>query len=244
MPRRGFKCKTTLYEKLTEDYNFLVLHYYAGRFVEAIHNFELISEKLFRKSLSLHYETVTKANQAWRSCKGAIYEYGVFKALNELLVESDMDEIYSVLMGDEYIEEYKEHYVINNWNEIFPDADLLLFNKLTNRVDAIISCKTSVRERLTETAFWKRELERNPKTSLTKVFFVTTDKDNELKSNTNRYMLLHVIDFTFITNVQNYQRLMNYLTEKYRHQSDFKNLIEKIKLIDEFGKVADILGSK
>jgi len=84
------------------------------------------------------------------------------------------------------------------------DVDILIIEKYTNSVIAILLYKTSLRERLTETAFWKRELEKTRDMREIKLIFVTTDKDNELRTETNRYILLHVIDYTFITDPKKY----------------------------------------
>lgn len=99
---------------------------------------------------------------------------------------------------------------------------------------AIISCKTSLRERLTETAFWKRELEKNKEKI--NLIFVTTDKDNELKNDTNRYILLHVVDCTFVTDPIQYEELLRYYEAKYGSMEDFDELIKKVKPIDKIGE--------
>ena len=93
---------------------------------------------------------------------------------------------------------------------------------------AIISCKTSLRERLTETAFWKREFERSKSEDNIKLIFITTDKDEELKLDTNRYILLHVIDYVVVTNPEKYERLLKFYEKKFRDKENFEELIRKI----------------
>lgn len=65
--------------------------------------------------------------------------------------------------------------------------------------------------------------------------FITTDKDNELKIDTNRYILLHVVDCTFVTDPQKYDELIRSYREKYENKKDFQKLISKIKIITEIG---------
>ncbi len=110
--------------------------------------------------------------------------------------------------------------------------------KKTNFVRVIISCKTSLRERLTETAFWKRELEKTKNTQDIKLVFVTTDKDNELRIDTNRYILLHVIDCTFVTDPKKYKELIEAYSRKYGSRKDFTQLLSRVKFI---GEIEDFL---
>lgn len=91
-----------------------------------------------------------------------------------------MKEKLALVKGDEGIVAYKDQIKIENWSEILPDADMLLIDRKKRFARAIISCKTSLRERLTETAFWKREQEKSDRTINVRVIFITTDKDNEL----------------------------------------------------------------
>lgn len=144
--------------------------------------------------------------------------------------EEKLRRYFEVLLGDEEMEIYADQIVIRNWNDILPDVDILLVEKETNAVRAIISCKTSLRERLTETAFWKREIEKIGNKKL-KLIFITTDKDNELKIDTNRYILLHVIDCTFVTNPRKYEQLLATYQERYGDRKDFYKLFEKSNLL-------------
>ena len=134
-------------------------------------------------------------------------------------------------MGEDIIR-YKDGFVIKNWSEIFPDVDLLIVKE--NKVEVIISCKTSLRERLTETAFWKRELERFETTRNIKIVLITTNKDDELQQDLNRYILLHVLNCTFITDPQKYEQLINDFKNKYGNRSEFPDLILKVRFIADF----------
>jgi len=136
-------------------------------------------------------------------------------------------------MGDEALDSQKDQIVIRNWNDIFPDVDILIVERGSNLIMAILSCKTSLRERLTETAFWKRELEKTRDMKKIKLIFVTTDKDNELRTETNRYILLHVIDYTFITDPNKYDELIKIYKRKYGDRKDFNQLLIRVKFIDE-----------
>ncbi|MEM0302483.1 MAG: BsaWI family type II restriction enzyme [Archaeoglobaceae archaeon] len=155
--------------------------------------------------------------------------------------DTNLRDRFEIATGDEALAQYREQIAIKNWNEILPDADILVLRKETKRVKAIISCKTSLRERLTETAFWKRELEKSDRTENTKIIFITPDKDEELKTETNRYILLHVIDCTFITDPQKFNALIKHYKKKYGLREDFSKLTSKIKSIDKIKEFLETL---
>ena len=66
-----------------------------------------------------------------------------------------------------------------------------------------------------------------------KLVFITTDRDNELRTETNRYIILHVVDYTFITDPNKYRELINAYEKKYGDREDFNQLLMRVKFIDE-----------
>ncbi len=232
MNRRGFKCKREVLEALKQDYDNVVRDEFGGNFLKALEIFDSLVEDNLRDILMEYYVNQRSRDQAWRTCKGSLYEYAIFRYIQSIIGNNELKDKVMVVMGDEASASHKEQVVIRNWHDIFPDADILIIEKKTNLVKAILSCKTSLRERLTETAFWKRELERTKGIAEIKIVFVTTDKDNELKMETNRYILLHVIDYTFITDPVKYEALIESYRRKYGNRNDFHELLERIKFID------------
>ena len=232
--RRGFKCKKDVLKELQKGYDEIVVMQYHGDFLEALKNFDLLAENSLRGILIGYYPNQRSRDQAWKTCKGSLYEYAVFRYIQSLIEnDNQLKEKIMILMGDEALISYGEQVVIRNWNDIFPDVDMLIVDRETGSVIAILSCKTSLRERLTETAFWKRELERTRDMSDIKLVFITTDKDSELKTETNRYILLHVIDYTFITDPNKYHELVESYRRKYGMRDDFDELLMRVKPIDE-----------
>ncbi|HEC88166.1 MAG TPA: hypothetical protein ENI52_02495 [Thermoplasmata archaeon] len=232
--RRGFKCKKEILNELKRNYDKIVINKYQKNFLKALKNFDLISESKLRPLLIKYYSNPRSRDQAWRTCKGSLYEYAVYKYIHNI-IEKDRkfkDKI-ALIMGDEALDSQKDQIVIRNWNDIFPDVDILIVERGSNLIMAILSCKTILRERLTETAFWKRELEKTRDMKKIKLIFVTTDKDNELRTETNRYILLHVIDYTFITDPNKYDELIKIYKRKYGDRKDFNQLLIRVKFIDE-----------
>ncbi|MDL1955779.1 MAG: BsaWI family type II restriction enzyme [Candidatus Desulfofervidus auxilii] len=232
--RRGFKCKKEVLEVLKQGYDDIVMSRFQGNLLEALKNFDSLAENSLRNILRRYYPNQRSQDQAWKTCKGSLYEYAVFKYIQNIVKNDKMlrDKI-TVMIGEEALILHKDQIAIRNWCDIFPDVDILIIKKKTNSVIAILSCKTSLRERLTETAFWKRELEKRRNMTEIKLVFVTTDKDNELRTETNRYILLHVVDYTFITDPEKYDRLIGTYEKKYGNRDDFHELLKRIKFIDE-----------
>ena len=231
--RRGFKCKENVLISLKRGYDRIVEVEYSKNYLKAIQQFDFVAEEKLRNLLGRFYDNHRSRDQAWKTCKGSLYEYAVFKCIQQVIAENKLDDKLLVLMGDVALIQHKDQIVIRNWSDIFPDVDIIIIEKKTDLVKAIISCKTSLRERLTETAFWKRELEKTKNTQDIKLVFITTDKDNELRIDTNRYILLHVIDCTFVTDSKKYKELIEAYSKKYGNREDFDQLLSRVKFIGE-----------
>jgi len=227
-------CKKEFLEVLVSSYNRIVFQEFDGCYLKGLENFEDIAEKKLRKIAEEYYSSPKSVNQAWRSCKGKLYEFAVFNYIKSVVEENEFFRKHlSVEFG-------KNQVVIRNWTEIFPDLDIVITEQKTKKVKAILSCKTSLRERLTESAFWRREFEKIGLDSI-KVVLVTTDKDNELKGEKNRYILLHVIDCTFITEPRKYQELIEVYRMRYGNRPDFEKLAQKVKPISDISNFLETL---
>ena len=228
---RRFRCKQEIIESLKTKYDEITSKEFNNNYLEILKKFDQIAENKLRGVLDPYYDSSRSRDQAWKTCKGALYEYAVFKYINHIIKSDKSLNEFSALMGEDMFR-LKDQFVIRNWSDIFPDVDILIVEG--DQVRVIVSCKTSLRERLTETAFWKRELERNESTRNIKLVFVTTDKDNELQQDVNRYILLHVLDCTFITDPQKYISLIKYYRQKYGSRQDFNKLMLKVKSVEDF----------
>ena len=201
-------------------------------YLEILKKFDSIAEEELRKTLAKYYPNQRSRDQAWKTYKGKLYEYAVFRYIEQIIRKNEeLNKKFSIVMGKD-IMKYKDGFVIKNWREIFPDVDLLIVKE--NKVEVIISCKTNLRRKLTKIAFWKRELERFETTRNIKVILITTNKDNKLQQDLNRYILLHVLDGTFITDPKKYEQLINDFKNKYGDKPEFPELISKVRFIADF----------
>ena len=231
--KKNIRCKKELFEELIISYDSLVASEFGGSWLKALENFEVLAERKLRVLVRKFYPKSRSGDQAWRSCKGKLYEYAVFRYIKEEIEkDGQLRETFELEWGEEIIENYSLQVAISNWTEIFPDLDLALIDKNSKKVKVILSCKTSLRERVTESAFWRRELERKGLDDI-KFVFITTDKDNELKNDTNRYILLHVLDCTFITDPKRYEGLLRIYQNRFGQKSDFGKLLLKVRPICE-----------
>mgnify|MGYP001770709814 FL=1 len=221
------RCKR--FSELKRAYDAIVEENERG-YVEALKDFDRLVETRIRKTLGRG----RSADQAWKSCKGGLYEYAVCRAIEEMLVEiPGLSERLALVHGTRLSEEYRQQIVIANWTEIMPDTDLAIVDLKTGKVRAILSCKTSLRERLTETAFWRKELSERG----IEYIFVTTDKDGEIRIDTNRYIVMHVIDYTIITDPKQLQNTVEYWRKRFGDRNDFDALIAKIGGIEKLCEI-------
>jgi len=221
-----------------KKYDEVVSERYDGNYVRALEDFENIAESIIRPKFTEHLERLGRSrrsiDQSWRNRKGRLYEYAVIQALRSMIGQDEkLKSRLSVLGKREIKQSVRDKVAIRNWSKVYPDVDILILDDKENKVIAIISCKTSLRERLTETAYWKYELIKHENTKDVKVLFITTDKDEELQEDVNRYIAMHVIDCTFITDLQKYNKLMSCYKTLYGSREDFNIIKDKIRPFHE-----------
>lgn len=61
-----------------------------------------------------------------------------------------------------------------------PDADIIIYEPKSLNVVCILSSKSTLRERIAETGYWKIKLSQDPVTKNIRFFFVTLDEDGDL----------------------------------------------------------------
>ncbi len=137
--------------------------------------------------------------QSWRPIKGAGLEKIIayilrqeLEVLNlELLSLRDVGDTLKIDFG-----EYGKHH---------PDVDMAVCQGNRQRILAILSIKSSLRERITQTAYWRYKLNNSPKTSHIKVFLVTPNSDNILRNDKEpkkpRAIVEADIDATYIVHL-------------------------------------------
>ena len=181
------------------------------------------------------------AAQSWRKFKGDCFERLLQHIISELIEPFQL----KVVNGNDLekselepeLDAVKQNVIINygECGKHLPDADIIVYTPENSEVIAIISSKTSLRERLTQTGYWKFKLLESKHTAHIKVYLVTSDhkilkkKNSPEKTKKARAIAEEDFDGTYIltelTEVDieesNKIKLFEHFIE------DFKQVIEK-----------------
>lgn len=127
--------------------------------------------------------------QSWKSFKGNLLE--------ELIMSYIAEEIGRMGLGikkgryfeagdsklDECLSLVKRKLAVDfgKFGLHLPDVDLVIYDPKDCKPLAIISSKTTLRERIAQTAYWSIKLKQSNVTKNIKVLFVTLDEDKDLK---------------------------------------------------------------
>ena len=198
--------------------------------------------ELLQKAEELHrthhieHKTGKDIGQSWRSFKGKNFQ----KLIQDIITES-IEKLGLKVVNDDTLESsqlprqldiVKQNTEINygEFGKRLPDADIVVYNPEDSRVVAIISSKTSLRERIAQTGYWKFKLLENENTKHIKVYLITPDRDKDLTkvdpANKPRVIAEVELDGTYV------------LTAEELEESDkvklFEHFIEDLKkLIEE-----------
>ena len=172
-------------------------------------------------------------SQSWRNVKGLGLEKVIEHILERQLEPLNLDLI-PVKEAREKVEidfgEYGSH---------LPDVDLIVFQPSRNRILAILSVKTSLRERATQTAYWRLKLHAQSNTKNIRVFLLTPNSDDDLRNDRmpkkNRAVLETDIDAIYVVNRPKFN-IANYL---------YPGVDSRIRMIDELAQdLADLADRK
>lgn len=149
--------------------------------------------------------------QSWRSWKGQNFEKLVFYILSRIIDEAGIP--LKLIRGstleyqqiDAELCKVKLNILVDFGVHgcFVPDADIVVYDPSDASVKAIISCKTSLRERIAQTGFWKLKLRASPITRHIKAFFITPDEDDTLvseKINKSKAIVLSELDAAYVLN--------------------------------------------
>jgi len=130
--------------------------------------------------------------QSWHTYAGNAFQRLVFNILQKYISDhSNSDEFKNIsvlsqsqLEGNDYL--YKKLSVRYGKISILPDTDMAIVehdfsNPWNSEIIAIISCKTSLRERIAQACYWKLKLWSSPTTKNVQVYLATTDNDKNFE---------------------------------------------------------------
>ena len=182
--------------------------------VDVAHLFEEVAkpihEKIFRAA-----KPRGNLGQSWNSAKGQIFERFAHHAVLSMIKDSSAKNL-ELTFGNKAGEESDDSSRIaeqktarnsikidfDDQGQWSPDADLIVYSNYDDiRVEAIISCKTSLRERIAQTAFWRYKLASSDATSHIENFLITLDSDDVFfgsKPSKSRAIALNELDAVFV----------------------------------------------
>lgn len=130
-------------------------------------------------------------SQSWNSFIGGVFEDLVYYILTNYISQlSQKEEFKNIkLFTEDEIEanDYLHQKLSIKYGpkeRLLPDTDMAVvdFNEREphlSQIVAIISCKTSLRERIAQACYWKLKLRDSPATSHVQVYLATSDNDKE-----------------------------------------------------------------
>lgn len=199
-------------EALISAYGEALDHSPAG--VDVAQLFEEIAKPIHEK-IFLTAKPGGNLGQSWNSAKGQIFERFAHHAIVSMIQDSSAKNL-ELAFGNKTGEEgdgssriAEQKTARNNIMIDFgdqgqwpPDADLIVYSNYDDiRVEAIISCKTSLRERIAQTAFWRYKLASSENTDHIRNILITLDSDGvffDKRRSKSRAIALNELDAIFV----------------------------------------------
>jgi len=129
---------------------------------------------------------VKDIEQSWKPFKGKIVEDIILETIEENIKRNGLNVIKGSRLEktsnlSECLSKLKRNLCVDygEFGMHLPDCDLVIYNKDCIPV-AIISSKTTLRERIAQTAYWSIKLKMDGITKNVKVIFITLDEDGDL----------------------------------------------------------------
>jgi len=201
---------------------------------EGFHKLSQILSELKPEYKELASKYVKDTEQSWKPFKGKLLEEAVIKMIEteakslnlEVVRGSKIEKLDSKL--NKCLGEVKRSILVDYGEFGFhmPDADLVVYNPRTCKAVAIVSVKTTLRERVAQTGYWKLKLLSSPVTENVKVIFITLDEDGDLRkkipAKKGRAIVEKDVDLTcviseeFVEESDKVKNLQNFIAELRR----------------------------
>lgn len=123
-------------------------------------------------------------NQAWNSWSGHNLQklltfiiQDFIKNLDDKIGITNDDRLSRDKLDEELDRVRRNIAIFYDKHSVIPDADIIVYNKVSCRIIMIISCKASLRERVAQAAYWKLKMITSKITKHIKNVLVSTDND-------------------------------------------------------------------
>jgi len=145
------------------------------------------AKEFHKKDWSKHPTPGGDHEQSWRAFKGKNLE-----KLIQFIITDEVEELgLKVINGNKFertinlsreLSQVKRNLAIDygEFGLHLPDVDIIIYNPDNYKVLAAISSKVTLRERISQTGYWKLKLIQDETTKHIKVYFITPDEDGTL----------------------------------------------------------------
>ncbi len=163
--------------------------------VHGINTYKYISE-LLKEAKILHKKDWEKNptkkkdhEQSWKGFKGSALEKMILYIIEESVSSLGLKIVRGKKFEKTYpknlsleLKQVKKNLAIDYGKFGFhlPDVDLVIYNPKDCKVLAVLSSKSTLRERVAQTGYWNLKIKNDALTNHIKVFFFTPDEDGTL----------------------------------------------------------------
>lgn len=157
--------------------------------------------KILREAKTIHYKDFLKNptpqkdhEQSWKGFKGNALE----KLIDHILKEKVAGLNLRIVSGKKFerthprnlsveLQRVKKNLSIDfgRFGFHIPDVDLVIYNPKDAKVIAVLSSKSTLRERIAQSGYWNFKIKNYSLTKHIKVFFVSPDEDGNFSENKN-----------------------------------------------------------
>ena len=152
------------------------------------HISEILTEakEIHRKDWLINPTRAKDHEQSWRAFKGKNFEKLIVAIINDEVTNLGLkvikgDKLDSIKLSKE-LSQVKRNVSVNfgEFGLQLPDIDIVIYNPESLNILAVLSCKTTLRERIAQTGYWKLKFLQDDITKNIHVFFITPDEDGTL----------------------------------------------------------------
>lgn len=164
-----------------------VLKIYEGKKRDSPNNYSFVKnifdeiKKVYKKKAA---QMGKDANQSWNSWSGKNLEKLITHILKDYIISIEQrvnitndDDLRKTRLEYELDQVRRNVEIFYKKYSILPDADIIIYEKSSCNVIAILSCKASLRERVAQAAYWKVKLLGSKVTEGILYYLVSTDND-------------------------------------------------------------------
>lgn len=147
------------------------------------------AKELHRRNFAENPSPRADFEQSWKPVKGNMLEKLIIHILEDEVALLGLNIVRGRRLGNVKSQNLSKELSLVKRNLLvdygefgshLPDVDIIIYNPNNFKVLAVISSKSSLRERIAQTAYWKLKLYADRATEHIKVYFVTPDLDGIL----------------------------------------------------------------